>query len=95
MINYMYNEMSSPSGTLQREAAAMNDVTIIFIDLPTTVRSFVKSNSDQSYTVVINSKLSAEMQRNAYRHELEHIESGDYEKDVEADLIEIRAHHEV
>lgn len=68
------------------------DVNIQLVDMPGSIKSFVKANVDLSYTIIINSRLSHEMQMKAYAHEIEHINSGDYDKKCSADLIEFYAH---
>ena len=67
---------------------------IQYMDMPTTVHSFVKSNPDDSYTIFINARLSNDGRLKAYNHELHHIENGDYDYDNLRDLnqIELEAH---
>lgn len=67
------------------------DVNTIEVDLPTTISAYVVANSDCSYTIVLNAKMSFERKREAYLHEIDHIYNGDYEKNC-ADTIEIYAH---
>ena len=70
----------------------MDDINVKFLQLPTTVRAYVVSNSDMTYTIVLNSALSREQNIIYYAHELDHIRNGDYEKKCSADLIEFYAH---
>ena len=70
----------------------MDNVFVSYEDLPATIRSFVVSNDDSTYTIILNSKLSHEQNLISYIHELEHIKRGDYDKKCSADLIEINAH---
>lgn len=70
----------------------MDDINVKFLQLPTTVRAYVVSNSDMTYTIVLNSALSREQNIISYAHELDHIRNGDYEKKCSADLIEFYAH---
>ncbi len=63
-----------------------------YVDLPTTIRSFVVSNNDMSFTILINSRMGNDQQLLAYIHEMEHIKNGDYDKCCSADLIELVAH---
>ena len=63
-----------------------------YVDMPATIRSFVVSNSDMSFTIVINSRIGSEQQLLAYKHEIEHIKNGDYDKHCSADSIELSAH---
>lgn len=50
-------------------------------------------NPDGSYSIFINAKLSYEMQRKVYLHELNHIKNSDFEKH-NVDVIEYYAHKE-
>lgn len=70
----------------------MDNVFVRYMELPTTIRSFVVANKDMTYTVILNSKLSREQNLLSYQHELDHILKGDYEKKCSVDLIEINAH---
>ena len=73
----------------------MNQQPILsIIDLPTTIYSFARKNPDDTYTIVINAKLSSEDRLRHYEHELKHIRNGDFEKDLTADAIEAQAHRE-
>ena len=70
----------------------LNDIFVSLVELPGTVRSFVIAHADQTYTVVLNSKLSQEQHLLSYQHEVDHIKNGDYDKKCGVDLIEISAH---
>ena len=70
----------------------MEDIFVNYTEMPTTVRSFVIVNSDSTYTIILNSKLSHEQNIISYWHEIDHIRNGDYEKKCSVDLIEITAH---
>lgn len=59
--------------------------------MPGRIRSYVV-RKDDFYTIVINEALSQEARMKAYRHELDHIEQGDFDSDESTGLIEIRAH---
>lgn len=52
-------------------------VTVILKDLPCSVRGFTALGSDYEPIIILNSRLSAEQQRKTYRHEMNHIESGE------------------
>lgn len=67
------------------------DVNTIEANLPTTIAAYVVNDSGLSYTIVLNARLTRERRIQAYRHELYHIEHGDYEQ-YSADLIEFYAH---
>ena len=66
-------------------------ITCILENLPTTIRSFCRENPDGSYTVVINARLTLEGARAAFRHELSHINGGDF-TDADTDEIENARH---
>lgn len=72
----------------------MDNVYVNLYDLPAAVRSFVVCNADQTYTIVLNSRLSREQNLISYWHEIGHIKNGDYEKQSSADFIEINAHYD-
>ena len=70
----------------------MNEVVIRTVNLPVTISAYTALDSDGDYNIYINARISLERQMIAYRHELKHIERGDYYKNDSADLIEIYAH---
>lgn len=70
----------------------MEDVKVSLADLPGTIKAFVISHADQTYTIVLNSRHTHEQNLISYAHELEHIRNGDYEKKCSADMIEMFAH---
>lgn len=51
-------------------------VPVILKDLPTHIRGFVCLGSDYNPIIIINSRMTAEQQKETYRHELDHILSG-------------------
>ena len=59
--------------------------------MPGRIRAYVVLKDDH-YTVVINESLCPMARMRAYRHEVNHIMNGDFEKTTSVDLIEIRAH---
>lgn len=69
----------------------MHDINVVLMDNPFGIKGSVNKNDDGSYTVIINSKLNAEQQREVYLHEVEHIENGDFDK-TDVDIIEHDAH---
>lgn len=69
-----------------------NEIFTYYVDMPATIRSFVVSNNDMSFTVIINSRIGYEQQLIAYKHEVDHIINGDFDKKVSIDLIELAAH---
>lgn len=67
------------------------DVNCYMADIPTSIPAFVMSNSDGSYTIMLNARHTHERHLISYHHEMKHIENGDYEKRC-VDLIEVYAH---
>lgn len=61
------------------------------INMDVLIAERVIKNNDDSYTVLLNSRLSHERLLEAYSHALEHIQNDDFEKE-ESDKIEINAH---
>ncbi len=61
-------------------------------DMPTTVKAVTMPNEDDTYTIIVNSRLSYEQQRSSFKHELFHINKRDFEKVCETDKIEYEAH---
>jgi hypothetical protein len=70
----------------------MNDIAVAYEDMPCTIKAFTRHNSDDSYTIVLNERLTYEQHLISYQHELQHILNGDYDKDISADAIEAEAH---
>ena len=71
-----------------------DNIQTLCLDLPTTIQSYVVSNRDGSYTVVLNARLCREQLLSAYVHAINHLFNGDYDKTCSADLIEIHAHQD-
>lgn len=70
----------------------MDNINVLLENMPTTIRAYTVSNADDSYTVVINARLSSEQQRLSYYHECSHIVNGDYDKKTDVGILEIYAH---
>ena len=70
----------------------MENINVVYANMPHAIRSYVVSNKDMSYSIVLNSRLTKEQNLLSYKHELEHIEHGDYDKKCSVDMIEIHAH---
>ena len=66
-------------------------IRIYCLPIPGRIRSYVV-RKDDFYTIVINEALNESARMKAYRHELEHIENGDFDSDESTGIIEIRAH---
>ena len=67
------------------------DINTRLIDMDVLVGEQVIKNNDDSYTILLNARLSHERQLECYRHALLHISNDDFEKD-NADEIEYKAH---
>ena len=59
----------------------MDAVIIRMIDLPVTVKGLTVKDSEGDYNIYLNSRLSADVQALAFRHEVEHIRNGDFYSD--------------
>ena len=70
------------------------EITVVLAKMPGRIRAYVVLKDDH-YTVVINEALCQVARMRAYRHEVNHIMNGDFEKTTSVDLIEIRAHSAV
>jgi len=64
---------------------------VFLVEMPIRIKSYVVRKDDW-YTICINEALSPDARMKAYRHELDHIEQGDFDSDESTGLIEIRAH---
>lgn len=53
-------------------------INVTLLDLPYSIRGYTLLNSDGSYTITINSRLSYEKQSEVYKHELRHINGDDF-----------------
>lgn len=62
--------------------------------MPNGAREMVCLNPDNTYTILINSKLSHEMQNDAVWHAIRHIENNDFERVIECGIqkVETQAH---
>lgn len=67
------------------------EIKTVVAKMPSCIRSYVVLKDDH-YTVVLNDALCPVARMRAYRHEVNHIMNGDFEKTTSVDLIEIRAH---
>ena len=66
-------------------------IRIYCLPISGRIRSYVV-RKDDFYTIVINEALCQEARIEAYHHELDHIERGDFDSDENTGMIEIRAH---
>ena len=71
----------------------MIDYTVKMVSLSGRVKGFSTRGIDGDYVIFINQNLSYEQQRNALKHELEHIKNGDLDgSDCSVAVIENNAH---
>ena len=73
----------------------MNEVRVIYADLPPRIKGMLVKTFDEEecYTVVLNSRLNIEQQRETYEHELKHMKARDFdETDKSVDEIEYVRH---
>lgn len=74
----------------------MNEVRVIYADLPPRIKGMLVKTFDEEecYTIVINSQLNAEQQREAYEHEVKHMKARDFDEvDKTADQVEMVRHY--
>lgn len=50
---------------------------VIVMDLPTTIKGFVYIDSTYSHVIVLNARMTHEIQKQTYDHEMNHIIHGD------------------
>lgn len=67
------------------------DINTKLIDMDVLVGEQVIKNNDDSYTILLNARLSHERQLECYKHALLHINNDDFEND-NADEIEFKTH---
>ena len=67
------------------------DINTRLIDMDVLVGEQVIKNNDDSYTILLNARLSHERQLECYKHALLHINNEDFEK-YDSDEIEYEAH---
>lgn len=70
----------------------MDNIRTIYCDLPTSIGGFTVATIDDYFIIVINQNLSYAKNLETYRHELEHIQQGDFDKQCSAGLLEIITH---
>lgn len=62
--------------------------------MPGTIKAYTVNNKDDTYTIVLNARLSHEQHLISYKHELMHIMNGDYNSRCnDVGIIEINAHN--
>lgn len=70
------------------------NINVKLINMDPMIKEQVILNPDDSYTILINSRLTYEAQHKSYYHALHHIYNDDLYKDLDEDLnqIETLAH---
>lgn len=71
----------------------MEQINTICLDMPTTIKAYTVCNADDTYTIILNSKLCHEQLYKSYQHEFSHIQNGDYEKGCNIDILEFYTHN--
>lgn len=66
----------------------MEEVIVRYINLPCTVRGFVREDPDGNYNIYINARLSYDMQQETIEHELRHVRNRDFSNDLSIAEIE-------
>lgn len=58
----------------------MNDIRVVLMDVDTMVGESIFKNADGSFTILLNSRWSAEEQRRCFDHAISHIRHNDWER---------------
>lgn len=69
----------------------MEDVNVLIMDMDTMVSEHLIQNTDNSYTIFLNARLSHEMRLKAYAHAIKHLIENDFERE-NVQEIEVMAH---
>lgn len=71
----------------------IENYTTIFLDLPYAIKGFLLYDAaDDYYTIVINSRMSYEKNKETFEHEIEHIKNGDFHKYRNVGMLELALH---
>ena len=68
------------------------DINVVLANMPVRIKAYTRKNADLSYTIVLNSAHSREQNEISYKHEMDHIEHGDYDLNCSVGLIEYWGH---
>ena len=63
---------------------------VVMKDLPTSIGGFTKE-TDGYYTIVLNSRMTYERNKQNYIHEKDHIDNRDFDRYCSVDQIEVEA----
>lgn len=69
----------------------ISDIHIVVHDFHNTIPAVSTENSDGSYTIFLNSRLTREKQADGYIHELKHILKLDFENKCSNDIDKLEA----
>lgn len=67
------------------------DTRVVYEDLPTTIGGCVKE-TDGFYTIILNSRMTHERNKESYLDEIDHIEHNAIDQERSADEIEMESH---
>lgn len=68
-------------------------IVVVYHTLPSRVPAIVHQNPDDSYTIIVNNRLSDEKQKEAIQHEIKHILEGDLFKEDDVGNLETSCHN--
>lgn len=71
----------------------MGEINVQLLDMDTKIPEHLVKNSDDSYTIFLNARLSYESRLKSYYHALKHIGGNDFEKD-NVQKIEFETHND-
>lgn len=60
----------------------MNDFIVRLVPLPSSIRGFTIPDENGDYNIYLNDQLFGDELNDAYDHEVEHIENGDFYDDI-------------
>jgi len=72
-------------------------IRVVLVDMPPSIHGFTVSDGFDFYTVVLNPRISHEMQVKTYAHEISHITGGDFSRmqDINRDMFEYMSADEI
>lgn len=66
----------------------MDYISVHLVNLPDSTKGFTVKDINDDYTILINARLSDQMQHEAYEHELAHIKNGDFDTMYDINVLE-------
>lgn len=72
----------------------MNEIRIITLSMPTSIRGFIVRSYDGEtyYTIVVNGNCTRDVQMETLKHEYGHIRNNDFKSVLDVDQIEALRH---